>query len=178
MAYPGLGFPHHAGWYHPGGSPCSSPVSRSWRFMQGFVIRGWDQILPGWRWLYEPQPISDQPEGLGIPHRAWEYRPGGSPVSSPNCFSCRCMERFDPCPPRVPLAPRTPFCCFENQVCTDSWRTRSRTRLVLNLACGIYNYYSIDRLYEMVITELGVSTPCGAVSTQGTTVFVPGSSEM
>ena len=34
--------------------------------MEGFMIRGWDLVLSGWRWLYEPQPVSDQPEGLGF----------------------------------------------------------------------------------------------------------------
>ena len=30
--------------------------------MEGFPIRGWYLIFPGWRWLYDPK--------LGIPHRA------------------------------------------------------------------------------------------------------------
>ena len=34
--------------------------------MEGFLIRGLDPILAGWRWLHEPQPISDQSKGLGF----------------------------------------------------------------------------------------------------------------
>ena len=59
--------------------------------MEGFTIRGVDSILPGCggastssrgatlaaRWLHEPQPISNQPVGLGFPHRPKRYRPGG-----------------------------------------------------------------------------------------------------
>ena len=33
----------------------SSPFSWICRCMEGFLLRGWDFILPGWRWLYEPQ---------------------------------------------------------------------------------------------------------------------------
>ena len=39
---------------------------RSWfvsavdRCMEGFIIRGRDLILSGWRWLHQPQPISDK----------------------------------------------------------------------------------------------------------------------
>ena len=46
------------------------------------------------RWLHEPQPISNQPVGLGFPHPARRYRPGGSPFSSPGCPNCTCMEGF------------------------------------------------------------------------------------
>ena len=31
---------------------------------------------PGATELHEPQPISDQPVGLGLPHHAGRYRPG------------------------------------------------------------------------------------------------------
>ena len=48
--------------------------------MEGFLIRGWELILPGCvrtstlsreaslaaRWLHEPQPISNQPISLGF----------------------------------------------------------------------------------------------------------------
>ena len=60
--------------------------------MEGFLIRGWEIILPGCggtsalargatlaaRWLHEPQPISNQPVGLVFPQTAGRYRPGGS----------------------------------------------------------------------------------------------------
>ena len=51
----GLGFVDRTGQYRPGGSPVSSPVCWSCRCMEGFIIRGWDLILPGWRCVYEPQ---------------------------------------------------------------------------------------------------------------------------
>ena len=71
------------------------------RDMEGFLIRGWDLNLPvsvvtstlageatlATRWLHEPQPISNQPVWLGFPHRARQYRPGGSPFSTPGCWS-------------------------------------------------------------------------------------------
>ena len=60
----GLRVPHRAGQYRPGGPPFSSPLCWSCRCMEGFLIRGWDLILPGWRWLHEPQPSSNQPVGF------------------------------------------------------------------------------------------------------------------
>ena len=83
-----------AGWYRPGGPPFLSGVCRSFRCMEGFLIRGWQYVHPGWRWLHEPQPISNQPVGLGFLHLAGRYRPGGPPFTSPICWSCRCMEIF------------------------------------------------------------------------------------
>ena len=44
------------------------------------------------RWLHEPQTFSNHPVGLRFPRRAGRYRPGGSPLSSPDCWSCRDME--------------------------------------------------------------------------------------
>ena len=104
----GLGFPHPAGRYRPGGSAFSSPGCWSCRDMEGFLTRGWELILPGCggtsalargatlaaRRLRKPQPISDHPVGLGFPHPAGRYRPGRSAFSSPGCWSCRDMEGF------------------------------------------------------------------------------------
>ena len=104
----GLGFPHPAGRYRPGESPFTSPSCWSCRYMDGFLIRGWELILPGCggtsalargatlaaRWLHEPQPISNLPMGLGFPHPAGRYRPGESAFLSPGCWSCAGMERF------------------------------------------------------------------------------------
>ena len=104
----GLGFPHSAGGYRPGESAFSSPVCWSCRYMEGFLTRGWEIILPrsgrtstlakgerlAARWLHEPQPISNQPVGFEFPHRAGRYRPGGSPFSFPGCLSCRDLEYF------------------------------------------------------------------------------------
>ena len=103
---------------------------------------GIDLILPGWRRIYEPQLINNQPVGLELPHRAGRYRPGKPSLSSPACWSCRGTEIFlihrgmGPYLSRVALAPRTP----------GSQQS----------VCGV-----------------GTSTPCGAVSTGGTTVFPP-----
>ena len=52
----------------------------------------WACILLGWRWLYEVQPISDQPTGLGFHTVPGRYHPGGFSFSFPGCRSCRCME--------------------------------------------------------------------------------------
>ena len=68
-------------------------------YMEGFLNQGWDSILPGCgrtsplsreataaaTWIYDPQPISDQPIGGGLLHRARPYRPGRSPFSSLGC---------------------------------------------------------------------------------------------
>ena len=103
-----LGFPTSAERYRPGESSFLSPVWCSCKDMAGFLIRGWELILPGCggtltlargatlpaRWLHEPQPISNQPVGLGCPHLAERYRPGGSASSSPVCWSCTGREGF------------------------------------------------------------------------------------
>ena len=39
-------------------------------------------------------PISNQPVGLGFAHRAGRYQPGGSPFSSPGCWSFGDREGF------------------------------------------------------------------------------------
>ena len=46
------------------------------------------------RCLHEPQPISDQSIGVGFPHSAGWYRPGGSLFSSLVCCSCRFISGF------------------------------------------------------------------------------------
>ena len=104
----GSGFPHLAERYRPGGSAFSSPGCWSCRCMKEFLTRGWEIIIPGFGrttalsrgatlaacWLHEPQLISNQPVGLGFPHPAVRYRPGGSAFSSSGCWSCRDMEDF------------------------------------------------------------------------------------
>ena len=50
-----LGFPHRAGLYQPGRPPFSSPVCWSCTCMEGFMMRGWDLILPGWHWITNPR---------------------------------------------------------------------------------------------------------------------------
>ena len=48
----GLGFLHPAGRHRSGGYVFSSPGCRSCICMEGFLIRGWDPVLPAWRWIY------------------------------------------------------------------------------------------------------------------------------
>ena len=73
-----------------------------------FLMRGWEIILPGCggtsalargatlaaRLLHEPPPINKHLVGLGFPHPAGLYRPGGSAFTSPGCWRCRGMEGF------------------------------------------------------------------------------------
>ena len=46
------------------------------------------------RWLHESQPTINQPMGVGFPHLAGRYRPGGCLFSSLGCWSCRDTEEF------------------------------------------------------------------------------------
>ena len=46
------------------------------------------------RWLHDPKPISKKPDGLGFPHLAGRYRPGGPAFSSLSYWRYRDMERF------------------------------------------------------------------------------------
>ena len=43
----GLGFSHPAGRYRPWGSTVASPGCWRSRDMDGFLIRGWERIIPG-----------------------------------------------------------------------------------------------------------------------------------
>ena len=86
-------------------------------------MRSWLVNLPkflapfGWGQPTSPTPSHKNtkmayPE-LGFPHRAGRYRPEGPPISSPVCWSCRCVEWVDdpgmePYPTQVALPPRTP----------------------------------------------------------------------
>ena len=76
----GLEFAHFTKRYRLEGSAFSSPESWSCRDMDGFLIRGWEMVLPGCggtsilsreatigaRWLHEPQPISNQSVRWGL----------------------------------------------------------------------------------------------------------------
>ena len=91
----GSGFPHCAGRCRPEKPPLSSlGVLELQKYMEVFLLRGLDHIFPGWHWLHEPQPINNQPVGMGFPPRAGWYRPEGPSISSPACWSCKCMEGF------------------------------------------------------------------------------------
>ena len=102
----GLGFPHLRGGIDPRKYEVSSPDCWSCIDMEDF--RGWELSPFGCvgtsalargetlaeRWLHEPQPFSNRSVGLGLTHCSRRYRPGGSAVSSPGCWSCREMEGF------------------------------------------------------------------------------------
>ena len=76
--------------------------------MEGLLNPGWELILAGCggtsplargatlaaHWLHEPHPISYHPVGLGVSHRAGQYRPGRSAYTFPGCWSGRDMEGF------------------------------------------------------------------------------------
>ena len=74
---------HTVGRYRLVGSPSWFLVCWNCGGMKGCLIRGWDLDFPvggatstlaggatlAARWLHEPQPISNQPVGLGFPYR-------------------------------------------------------------------------------------------------------------
>ena len=97
-----------------GGIDLGDPLRRH-RFVgvvqvgKDFLVRGWELILPGCGgtstlargatfavgWLHEPQPISNQPVGLGFPHRAGRERPVVLRFHPEVAVvSCRNMEEF------------------------------------------------------------------------------------
>ena len=95
MVSPQLGFPHRAGGIVRGDNSFRLPSIGVVDTRKGFCSEdGIIRILPGCRWLHEPQPISNQPVGLGFPHRAGRYRPGEPPFLSLDWWSCRYMEGF------------------------------------------------------------------------------------
>ena len=104
----GLWFTQPAGRYRSGESAFSSQACWSFRYIEGFLIRGWELILPRrggismWaqgetlaaRWLRGPQPIIHHPVALGFPHPAGRYGPGGSAFSFPGFCRYEDMERL------------------------------------------------------------------------------------
>ena len=66
--------------------------------MEGFMIQGWDSILPGVRWLHKRTAANQRSAGglveLGFPDDAGQCRPGETPFSSPGCLSCVGMASF------------------------------------------------------------------------------------
>ena len=142
------------------------------RDTEGFLIRGWELILPGCggtsalargatlaaRGRHEPHRISCQPERLGFPNTARQDRPGQSPFSSLGCWSCRYLEGF---------LIRDFF--FGNLSSLGPAGPRRWPEWQLSSSAGPMSPS------QSVITPWGwVSTPCGVVSTRGIYVFVPG----
>ena len=156
--------------------------------------------------MYNPQPISDRPVGLGFLHRAGRFRPGESAFSSPDCRSCKGIEGFlirkrKPILPgvcwlyvRSPANQRQAIGVGVSTPC-EVVSTRGITVFVPGCrSCKCMEGLMI-RGWEPVVPGwrwlysrapanqrstggVGVSTPCGAVSTRGITVFVPGLSEL
>ena len=91
----GLGFPHRAGRFRPRGSQFSSPGCRSCKGVEGFMIRGWNPIVPGWRWLYARAPANQHSSGgvgVNTPWGAVSTR--GTTVFVSGFSEFRCMEGF------------------------------------------------------------------------------------
>ena len=137
--------------------------------MKGFLNRGWKRILPGCgrtsalshgatlaaRCIHEPQPISNHPVGLGFPHPAGRYRPGGSEFTFPGCWSCRDMDGFPTRGWEITLSG-----------CGGTLGVVPRGKPRRALAPGA-------PVNQQSPSGVGVSTPCGAVSTREIYVFVP-----
>ena len=88
--------------------------------MQVFAMQGWSPINPGWRWLDQPQSISDRASGVGA------STPRGA-VSSSQLYMY--VSIFDPS--RGPYPPRV----WQNlRVTSDSQPSVSRVRVAT--ACG------------------------------------------
>ena len=150
--------------------------------MEGFLKRGWDLILSGWCWLCEPQVGVSTPLG-------GRYRPGGAPFSSPVCRRCSCMEIFL-IRGYFLILPRWRWLCEPQVGVSTPWRavsTRGTTVFVPGLSeLSMYGKISLIQGWDLILPgwrwpykpQVGVSTPCWAVSTRGTTVFVPGLLEL
>ena len=179
-----LGVPHCAGRYRPGRRPLLSSVCCSGICMEIFRIRGWNPIFRGWRWLHEPQPISNQPVGLGFPHRAGRHRHGRPLFWCPVCWGCMYGKISDlgmgSKLPRVVISRRTPGWGFHT--------VRSGIDPGCHRFCPLFGgvvdvwkcFYDLGMArYPLRVSSLplrlGISTPSGSLLTRGTTYFVLGS---
>ena len=132
--------------------------------MEGLIIRRWDAILPGFRWLYEPPPISDQRWGWGCHTLRGGIDPGIT-MFVPSWLE-RCIRRriYDPVmgpyPPRLPLAPRTPA------------NRRSSGGIGASTLCRV-PLAPRTPANQRSASEVGASTPCREVSIRGITVSFP-----
>lgn len=80
-----LGFPHFAGRYQPGGCLFVSPGCRSYRCVEDLIQGREPFSLDDAGSVYEPQPISYQPIGLGFLYSAGRCRSEGSSLSFMGC---------------------------------------------------------------------------------------------
>ena len=102
---PMLRFPHRGGRYEPGEPPLFSPFCWSCRCKEGFLIRGWDLILTGWRCLYEPQLGVSTPSGAVSTMGTSVFIPGLLKLSLYGRISDPGMGSY---PPWMAMALRTP----------------------------------------------------------------------
>ena len=204
----GLGFPHGAGRCRPGGPPFLSPDCQSCTCIDIFFIRGWDPILPGVRWIYKRSPANQRSAceaGVSKPCGAVSTR--GTSGSSPGCRSCRCMEVFvirgwrPILPGKRWLYVRAPGPISDRPVGLGFPHRAGRFRgggspflfpgcrsckgmggfLIREckpMVSGWRWIYSRAPANQRSACGLEFGTMCGAVSTRGITVFVPGLSEL
>ena len=144
----GLGFPHRSGRFPTGGSPFLSPGYRSFTCMEGFIIRRWEPVLPGVRWFYVRFPANQRSAN-------------GAGVSTP--FGA-VYDRG--------ITALSPGC--RNCTCMEGFLIRGWE----NILPGVRWFYVRFTANQRSSSGAGVSTPCGAISDRGITVFVPRLSEL
>ena len=152
--------------------------------MEGFLMRRWEPILPGVRWLYVRSPANQRSAsetGVSTPCGAVSTR--GITVFVPRLSELKRYGRisnpgWETIFPGVRwLYVRSPA----NQRFSD-WpvglgfpHRAGRFRPVVP---GWRWLYYRDAANQRSAGGVGVSTSCGAISTRGITVFVPGLSEL
>ena len=107
-------------------------------------------------WFHGPQPISNQPVGLGFPHLPGRRRTGRSAFSSPGCWSCGDIEGFLYRGWEIIL----PGCSGTSAL------SRGAT---LDARDGSMSLSQLEPS-----SWVGVSTPCGAVLARVICIFFPG----
>ena len=124
---------------------------RSCRCMEGYLTRGWDPTLPDVRWLYIRTPANQRSAG-------------GTEVST-------FLHRAERCRPGgTPSS--SPGC--RSFTCAEGFLIH-RWEPILP---GVRWRYVRASANQQPARGVGVSALCGAVSTRGITVFVPGLSEL
>ena len=112
------------------------------------MIRRWEPILPGMRWLYGRARANQRSaSGAGVSKPCGAVSTGGSSFSSPGFRSCKDMEGF----------------------LIRGWEL---------FLPGVHWLYERSTANQRSASGPGVSTPFGAVSDRGITVLVPRLSEM
>ena len=119
--------------------------------------------------------------GGGFPHRAGRYRPWGPSSSFPVCWNYRFTEGFlirgmGSYPSRVTLAPHIPdwgFHTVGDGIDPRGHRFRPRFAGAADVRKDPRMQSYPPRMPLTLRNQVGVSTPCGAISTRGTNVFVP-----